>query len=171
MLSPWRAVSSTLFTTLYGITSRSDDRYPCAAPALSAQAEAALRSAFGAVPGVRANDGVVPVLSQVWGEVIWAGSADHLDVLGHFPSSAVDTRRSLVSRLVDRVRGVGRDVRAEAAASHAAQTGGVAPRPDADARHVDWLTSGAGFDEKAFASVMDRVANGMMRASDPRPGG
>src|SRR5262249_52739955 len=32
MLSPWRAVSSTLFTTLYGITSRSDDRYPCAGP-------------------------------------------------------------------------------------------------------------------------------------------
>ena len=32
MLSPWRAISSTLFTTLYGITSRTDANYPCAAP-------------------------------------------------------------------------------------------------------------------------------------------
>ncbi len=30
------------------------------------------------------SDGVVPAASQVWGEVLFDGAADHLDVLGHF---------------------------------------------------------------------------------------
>ena len=83
-LSPWRMVSHGLFTTLYGLTARYDDTYPCASPTLSAQAERMLDQGIGRLPGVRSNDGVVPVLSQVWGEVVWAGHADHLDVLGHF---------------------------------------------------------------------------------------
>ena len=33
---------------------------------------------------LEANDGVVPIRSQLWGTVVWAGLADHLDVLGHF---------------------------------------------------------------------------------------
>src|SRR5262249_53277854 len=48
MLSPWRAISSTLFTTLYGITSRVDERYPCSAPDAAAADE--LARAFGSVP-------------------------------------------------------------------------------------------------------------------------
>jgi hypothetical protein len=32
----------------------------------------------------RHNDGIVPVLSQLWGEVVHVCRADHLDVVGHF---------------------------------------------------------------------------------------
>ena len=44
MLSPWRAISSTLFTTLYGITSRVDEHYPC--NGVDPAADAALRAAL-----------------------------------------------------------------------------------------------------------------------------
>jgi triacylglycerol lipase len=53
-------------------------------PALLGPQRDALAAAFGAVPGRRDNDGIVPSLSQVWGEVIRAVWADHLDVIGHF---------------------------------------------------------------------------------------
>jgi hypothetical protein len=80
---PWSALSPTLFATLYGITMRHHERYPCVGPP-NAAADAAVLRAFGTAPPLRANDGVVPLRSQVWGEVAWAGFADHLDVLGHF---------------------------------------------------------------------------------------
>ncbi len=78
------ALSTTIFAALWGITSRIDDRYPCAAREASKEVEAALEKALGAVPGERANDGVVPLRLQVHGRVAWTGYADHLDVLGHF---------------------------------------------------------------------------------------
>jgi triacylglycerol lipase len=53
-------------------------------PVLDEPRRAALRRGFGGDPGRRANDGVVPTLSQPWGEIIRAVWADHLDVIGHF---------------------------------------------------------------------------------------
>ncbi len=47
---------------------------------------AVLEHAFGAFPEVSWSDGIVPTLSQIWGEVIHATSADHLDVVGHYGS-------------------------------------------------------------------------------------
>lgn len=46
--------------------------------------------AWGALPGPRDNDAIVPTLSQPWGEVIRCVTADHLDVLGHFAGATQD---------------------------------------------------------------------------------
>ena len=117
---PWSAVSSSVFATLYGLTALSDEKkYPCAAAVADARTEKALAAAFGRSPGVRTNDGVVPLRSQLWGELVWTGHADHLDVLGHFDAPA--------------------------------------------SGHVDWLTSGSGFDMRRFDAMVDAIAAGMLR--------
>jgi hypothetical protein len=82
--NPWETLQATIFTALYGIASRYDETYPCAPRDVDDDAEARMRWAFGRVPGARSNDGVIPILSQVWGKLVWAGYGDHLDVLGHF---------------------------------------------------------------------------------------
>jgi hypothetical protein len=157
MLSPWRALSSTLFATLYGITSRYDERYPCSASWPPGEADARLERALGSLPSARANDGIVPIRSQVWGEIVWAGAGDHLDLLGHF--GATPTPRAQRRSLLDWARfgrtGPSSGIPAEA-------------RPSRSDAHVDWLTSGAGFDERAFAAVMDAVAAGMLRTGSAR---
>jgi len=45
---------------------------------------AALKAHLGKVPSRNDNDGMVPSLSQLWGDVVFACSADHMDVMGHF---------------------------------------------------------------------------------------
>jgi triacylglycerol lipase len=84
ILRPWVTVSHAIFTALYAVTARLDERYPCAAHHAGDENEALLERVFGRAPGARANDGVVPLRSQIWGKIVWAGYADHLDVLGHF---------------------------------------------------------------------------------------
>ena len=84
LVRPWSALSATIFATIYGLSARYDERYPCAARNPAEEVEAMLGRAFGKAPGSRANDGVVPLRSQIWGKLVWAGHGDHLDVLGHF---------------------------------------------------------------------------------------
>ena len=88
---PSRALSLALFTAIHRITSRHDKAYPCAIESLSVggakdrdRDEAKLVAALGASPDLDANDGVVPIRSQLWGTLVWAGLGDHLDVLGHY---------------------------------------------------------------------------------------
>jgi hypothetical protein len=52
----------------------------------------------------------------------------------------------------------------EVVVEEAAGGGGIRPDTNADARHVDWLRSGAGFDERSFAVLMDALAGGMLAA-------
>jgi hypothetical protein len=44
----------------------------------------ALREGFGGRVDHKANDGIVPTASQLWGDLIAGVRADHLDVIGHF---------------------------------------------------------------------------------------
>ena len=86
---PTRAVSLSLFFGLHRLTADHDERYPCAAmrdatPWSSELNEVHLAGALSAETPLDANDGVVPIRSQLWGTLVWAGLADHLDVLGHF---------------------------------------------------------------------------------------
>lgn len=83
--SPWAALSATIFAALYNITERHDERYPCSAPARHAEQQ--LRALLGEVPVIGASDGIVPLHSQIWGELVWVGKGDHLDIVGHFPGT------------------------------------------------------------------------------------
>jgi triacylglycerol lipase len=97
---PWHAASLSLFTALHEITSRHDPRYPCAASpharagagSSDAATETLLARAFGAAPDLHANDGCVPLRSQLWGTLAWAGLGDHLDVLGHYRDETPEAR-------------------------------------------------------------------------------
>ena len=102
LLHPIRASSLALFTALHAITAEFDPHYPCSAmsqvagrPAASDQQEALLSAKLGDAADLRANDGVVPVRSQLWGELIWAGLGDHLDVLGHYADKSPEPEPAL----------------------------------------------------------------------------
>jgi triacylglycerol lipase len=70
-----------LYTFLWLVTSRSDERY---LPTLSEQQQLAFLSGYGSLPSPSDNDGMSPTLSQVWGEVVHVTEADHLDVMGQY---------------------------------------------------------------------------------------
>lgn len=98
---PWRAASLTMFTALHAITARYDERYPCSAmsqrsgqPAGTDAMEAMLVRTFEAAPTLRDSDGIVPIRSQLWGDLVWCGLADHLDVLGHYRDDTEETEPS-----------------------------------------------------------------------------
>lgn len=80
--SPMSAFSITAYSTLYGVTSRSSQRYPY--PRFDAATERMLTDGIGRPVDDSFCDGVVPTRSMVWGELLWCGKGDHLDVVGHF---------------------------------------------------------------------------------------
>ena len=80
-LSPFRQATHALFAAFYRLTARMPrDR----SSALTRAQLAPLARAYGRIPTVGDNDGMVPTLSQVWGDVVHATWGDHLDALGHF---------------------------------------------------------------------------------------
>lgn len=86
MTSPWTAISAAIFSALQKVTSYHDERYPCSAP--TEDLDRALVHALGSAVPISANDGVVPLSSQLWGKPVWIGHGDHLDVVGHFDGQA-----------------------------------------------------------------------------------
>jgi hypothetical protein len=78
---PYAQATHALFAVLYRFAAgRRTDPPRRIAPA---DAEA-LRRVYGRLPDPRANDGIVPTLSQLWGDVVAVAWADHHDVIGHF---------------------------------------------------------------------------------------
>lgn len=121
LVRPWASLSLPIFATLHRLTAMEHDRYPCSPP--GTEAEDKLRTFLSTPPPRLANDGVVPLRSQIWGKLIWAGLGDHLDVVGHFR----DQNRN-------------------------------------NPTHVDWLSSGSGFDRDRFQDVVDTMVDGMLQS-------
>jgi triacylglycerol lipase len=88
--SPYAAFTAAIYSTLYQFASKVPDVYPYARP--TERELALLRTGIGHEIGDSTNDGIVPTLSMLHGTLIWAGEADHLDVLGHFADDEDDAR-------------------------------------------------------------------------------
>jgi hypothetical protein len=86
-LDPAAQVTHAVYGALYQLIAASPIRV---AKRLTRPELGALRRAYGATPSAEASDGIVPTLSQVWGHVIHATVADHLDALGHFRDASHD---------------------------------------------------------------------------------
>jgi len=80
--SPYQALSATIYATVQSVTSREHVNYAC--PRGDDDARRILSAAIGREVDNSVTDGIVPTLSMIWGELLWAGKADHLDVVGHF---------------------------------------------------------------------------------------
>jgi hypothetical protein len=91
--SPYAALTAAMYSTLYQFAGQRPRIYPYAKP--SARQLDLLRAGIDHEIGDGTSDGIVPTLSMIWGNLLWAGEADHLDVIGHFhderePSEHVD---------------------------------------------------------------------------------
>ncbi|MEM9455517.1 MAG: triacylglycerol lipase [Myxococcota bacterium] len=78
---PYDQVTHAIYQALYRITARFPRRF---VPALSPLQESKLTTIFGNSWSHEANDGFVPTLSQIHGELVHVARADHLDVMGYF---------------------------------------------------------------------------------------
>jgi triacylglycerol lipase len=84
--SPYAALTAAMYSTLYQFASQRPEVYDYAEP--TAEQSRVLKQGIDAEVTDRTNDGVVPTLSMLWGDLIWSGEGDHLDVLGHFHDDA-----------------------------------------------------------------------------------
>jgi hypothetical protein len=80
-LDPTHQANYGLYRGLYQLSSGLS---PDLLPTLDQAQRERLIAAYGRLPTAKANDAMVPLLSQVWGDVLHAAWADHLDVIGMF---------------------------------------------------------------------------------------
>lgn len=78
-LDPYAHVSHVVFRSLQLLTARNGHYFD-----LHPSQELQFVRAYGDLPGSHSSDGVVPTLSQLWGDIVHVCRADHLDVCGHF---------------------------------------------------------------------------------------
>ena len=79
-IDPYAHATHSLFVALYRLASRTRaDQVQVPRDRI-----AALARAYRSRVDAPANDGMVPTLSQIWGEVIGVAWADHHDIIGHF---------------------------------------------------------------------------------------
>jgi hypothetical protein len=79
---PASAISGAIFTSLYALAAGANYRYPYAE--VPEELQRRFMSCIGRSVSPMLSDGVVPTASMLYGEVLWCGAGDHLDVLGHF---------------------------------------------------------------------------------------
>jgi triacylglycerol lipase len=80
-LNPSHQVTHALFVALYRLSASTAEGWM---PRVTREDAAVLRMTYGRVPNAAANDGIVPTLSQIHGELLAAAWADHHDVIGHY---------------------------------------------------------------------------------------
>ena len=80
-LDPSHQVTHALFVALYRMAASTPEG---SMPPINREHAAVLRRAYGRIPDAGANDGIVPTLSQIHGELVAAAWADHHDILGHY---------------------------------------------------------------------------------------
>jgi len=78
---PYAQLVYPLYGFLYRLAARHEARW---IPEAIGSQRARLCEYLGELPSAQDNDGVSPTNSQVWGELVHATTADHLDVVGHF---------------------------------------------------------------------------------------
>lgn len=86
-IDPAAQVTHALYGALYKLIEAAPLRV---SPQLAAVQVRVLRRTYGTMPSPVANDGIVPTISQAWGQIIHAAVADHLDVVGHFRDAELD---------------------------------------------------------------------------------
>ena len=84
-LDPAAQVMHAVYAALYQLNASAPRR---GAGRLTPGQTRALSRAYRTPPSEKASDGIVPTLSQTWGQVVHAAVADHLDALGHFGGAA-----------------------------------------------------------------------------------
>ncbi len=100
-LDPAAQVTHAVYGALYQLIAAAPSRD---ARRLAPPEIRALRRAYGTTPSEEANDGIVPTLSQIWGHVIHAAVADHLDALGHFRRRVARSPARRLARVGERLR-------------------------------------------------------------------
>ncbi len=86
-LDPYSQATLALFGALRRLTAEMNEHY---LPKLAPEQWQPLERGFGRRPGAGDNDGIVPVLAQLWGEIVHVARADHFDVIGHFNDARHD---------------------------------------------------------------------------------